>query len=369
MVVGNLSLIAHTYHQTLSQSASIVSVFAWTYAIATPLLALSTNRFNKRSLFLTLLAVFLAGTLLSAFAPSLPIFLFSRVMTASVAGLMESLMSVIAYQLATTDQQRSMLVAWIYTGLSIASVVGNPLGTFIANLWRWQDAFIMVAIITVLATVVATNLIPKDLVNEPASFKEQLVLFSDRRIQLAIVFAICSAGMIFGYYTYIRSLIHQTLGFSLTALSLVLLLLGVLDVFANRLSGRLAAKNGMKRLRPFYVLDLVLLALFQFSMQNAWTGLLLLCALVFFFALFGSPIQIFVLDVASHDYPQATTLASTLNAIFYNVGGAVSSFTAAQTLKVAGLPALGWNSLAYCAVALLVLVTLVRMTDREAMKG
>ncbi|APU45167.1 hypothetical protein CD188_03430 [Limosilactobacillus fermentum] len=49
MVVGNLSLIAHTYHQTLSQSASIVSVFAWTYAIATPLLALSTNRFNKRS--------------------------------------------------------------------------------------------------------------------------------------------------------------------------------------------------------------------------------------------------------------------------------------------------------------------------------
>ena len=69
MVVGNLSLIAHTYHQTLSQSASIVSVFAWTYAIATPLLALSTNRFNKRSLFLTLLAVFLAGTLLSAFAP------------------------------------------------------------------------------------------------------------------------------------------------------------------------------------------------------------------------------------------------------------------------------------------------------------
>lgn len=282
-------------------------------------------------------------------------------------------MSVIAYQLATTDQQRSMLVAWIYTGFSIASVVGNPLGTFIANLWRWQDAFIMVAIITVLATVVATNLIPKDLVNEPASFKERLVLFSDRRIQLAIVFAICSAGMIFGYYTYIRSLIHQTLGFSLTALSLVLLLLGVLDVFANQLSGRLAAKNGIKRLRPFYVLDLVLLALFQFSMQNAWTGLLLLCALVFFFALFGSPIQIFVLDVASHDYPQATTLASTLastlNAIFYNVGVAVSSFTATQTLKVAGLPALGWNSLVYCAVALLVLLTLVRMTDREAMRG
>lgn len=175
--------------------------------------------------------------------------------------------------------------------------------------------------------------------------------------------------MIFGYYTYIRSLIHQTLGFSLTALSLVLLLLGVLDVFANQLSGRLAAKNGIKRLRPFYVLDLVLLALFQFSMQNAWTGLLLLCALVFFFALFGSPIQIFVLDVASHDYPQATTLASTLNAIFYNVGVAVSSFTATQTLKVVGLPALGWNSLVYCAVALLVLLTLVRMTDREAMRG
>ncbi len=365
MVVGNLSLIAKTYHQTLSQSASIISVFAWTYAIATPLLALSTNRFNKRPLFLTLMVFFLAGTTLSALAPTLNLFLFSRVMTAAVAGLLESLMSVIAFQMGTTTKQRSMLVAWVYTGFSVASVIGVPLGTFIATIWRWQDAFVMVAVITMLATSVAFFLIPRRLAGQKASFRDQLILFSDRRIWLAICFSVCSAGMIFGYYTYIRSLIHQTLGFSLTALSTILLLLGVLDVLSNQYSGHLAEQNGLKRLRPFYVVDLILLALFQSSMANSWCGLLMLCLLVFLFPLFSSPIQIFVLNIASQDFPQATTMASTLTAVFYNVGVALSSFTAAKTIIFADLTALGWNSLLYCFMGLLALLAIVRLTNGE----
>lgn len=127
MVVGNLSLIAKSYHESLSQISWLVSTFAWTYAIVTPLLALFTNKIHKYYLLITLLLIFLAGTILSSCAPNIDWLLLSRVITASVAGMIESLLSVIVYQLSHNQKQRSMTIAWIYTGFSIASVVGIPL--------------------------------------------------------------------------------------------------------------------------------------------------------------------------------------------------------------------------------------------------
>lgn len=94
MVVGNLSLIAQTYHESLSQISWLVSAFAWTYAIVTPLLALFTNKIHKYYLL-----IFLTGTILSSCAPSIGWLLFSRIITASVAGMIESLLSVIVYQI------------------------------------------------------------------------------------------------------------------------------------------------------------------------------------------------------------------------------------------------------------------------------
>lgn len=360
MVVGNLSLIAATYHVSLSQIAGLVSIFAWTYAIATPILALITNRIHKYWLLIALLLIFLIGTILSAYSINLTWLLISRVLTASVAGLIESLLSVIVYQLSSDEKQRSMMIAWIYTGFSIASVLGVPFGTFIAEHWKWQDAFVMVAIITLVATIVSLLILPKDLAKGKGGIKEQLVLFKDKDILLAIFFVIFATGAFYGYYTYIRSLITTTLGFSLNLLSIILLLLGIDNVIANQLSGRLAAIGGMKELKPIYVGMDILLCLFALSMGNQWTGIVMLFVLGFIVILFGSPAQVFFLDITSKKYPQAVTLSSTFNAVFWNVGVAISSLTAGEFLKVGGLTSLGWNSLIYGLLATIFLFSLCR---------
>ena len=365
MVVGNLSLIAQTYHESLSQISWLVSAFAWTYAIVTPLLALFTNKIHKYYLLITLLLIFLTGTILSSCAPSIGWLLFSRIITASVAGMIEPLLSVIVYQLSHNQKQRSMTIAWIYTGFSIASVVGVPLGTVIADHWRWQDAFIMCAVITAVATIVAFLVLPKNLKADGGNYRDQIQIFKDKTIWYGIGFVICAAATLYGYYTYIRPLVHVQLQFDLNVLSLILLLLGVVDIFANQVAGRIAANNGFKKLRYVYVLNIVLLALFGLMMQNQKTGIAWIFILGFTAAIFGSTTQVFFLNEASKKYPAAINLASTLSAIFYNVGIALSSMTAGQVLKYGGLTSLGWNSLAYCAVATILCFILARKLDNQ----
>ena len=360
MVVGNLTLIAHTYHESLPHIAGLISLFAWTYALMTPVVTLYTNRFNKYRLLLVL--IFLSGTLISSFAPNYPCFLFSRVVSASVAGILESLIQAIVYQLAPNQKKRSAMTALVYTGFSIATVLGLPLGTLIADLWNWQAAFIMVAGVTAISTVLAAILVPRKLTIPASGIRDQLTLLRDKNIWLGIGFVTCAAATLYGYYTYIRPLIRQTLGFSTTMLSVILMLLGGIDVISSLLSGRFGAKNGMRRLHGVYLAILFLLALFSTAMRAPATGILVLSLLGLLIPLFSSPIQLYFLNIASSKYPAGVMLASSLSPVFYTIGIATSSLTAATTLRHFGLANLGWNSFAYALITLLLLVLIKRRT-------
>ncbi|MCH3921851.1 MFS transporter [Limosilactobacillus sp.] len=358
MVVGNLTPIANTYHESLTRIAGLISIFAWTYAFMTPVVTLYTNRFNKYRLLMVLMGIFLVGTIISAFSPTYPCFLVSRMITASVAGVLESLIQAIVFEIAPTQKKQSMMTALVYSGFSVASVMGLPIGTLIADYWRWQDAFVMVAIITAIAMVVTSLLVPRQLAMQSSGIKNQLTLLGDRDIWLGIVFTTCAAATLYGYYTYIRPLIRQTLGFSTGMLSWILVLLGVMDILSTLASGKLGERNGMQRLRVCYVIILILLALFAPAMQKAGTGLAMLLLLGLIVPIFSAPVQLYFLNIATERHPAGIMLASSLSAIFYNVGIAISSLTAAKVLGRYGLVNLGWNSFAYALVALVLLVVI-----------
>lgn len=93
------------------------------------------------------------------------------------------------------------------------------------------------------------------------------------------------------------------------------------------------------------------------------TGITWIFILGFTVAIFGSTTQVFFLNEATKKYPAAINLASTLSAIFYNVGIALSSMTAGQVLKYGGLTSLGWNSLVYCSVATILCFILAKKLD------
>jgi predicted MFS family arabinose efflux permease len=285
-------------------------------------------------------------------------------MTAAVAGAIESLVILFANDIAPRHK-RAMFISWISAGFSIASVVGVPVGTAISTATSWHVAFHLISVLSLLTCIVMALLLPRHLPQTPGGIKDQLVLLTDKRVYLGAVLILFSAAALYAYYTYIRPLLTTGLGFSTTALNWLLFVLGIMSILGNRLSGTVAERNGLKTMPRFYVVDMLLLLLLPVAMKNPITGFGVFLVLMLIISVVNSPIQLHFLDVAEADYPQATLLASSLNAIFFNIGISIGSATASLVLTHGGLNRLGLGGAAFAGLSLVVAVWLNHVVARH----
>ena len=368
MVVGVLSDIAKSLRVTVATAGYLVTIFAIVYAISTPIITILANRFNRYKTLMTLLLLFLIGNTWSGFTTSYGWFLVTRMLTAAVAGAIESLVILFANDIAPR-QKRAMLISWIAAGFSIASVIGVPIGVAISTATSWHMAFHLISILSLITTIVMVCLLPRDLPQTPGTIKDQLVLLTDKRIYLGALLILFSAAALYAYYTYVRPLLTTGLGFNTTALNWLLFILGLVSIAGNRLSGIVAEHRGLKIMPRFYLVDIVLLLLFPLAMTTKLTGFSLLLILTLLISVVNSPIQIHFLDVAEADYPQAILLASSLNAIFFNIGISVGSATASLVLAHRGLNQLGLGGAAFSALALITTLILNRVIAHHQAKA
>jgi len=359
MVVGVISDIARSLRVTVATAGYLVTIFAIVYAVSTPLITIFANRFNRYKTLMVLLLIFLVGNTWSGFATSYGWFLVSRMLTAAVAGAIESLIILFANDIAPRNK-RAMLISWLAAGFSIASVVGVPIGTAISTATSWHVAFHLISVLSLLTCVVMAVILPRNLPQAAGGIKDQLVLLTDKRIYLGAILILFSAAALYAYYTYIRPLLTTGLGFGTTALNWLLFALGLMSILGNRLSGTVAERDGLTTMPRFYVVDIILLLLLPVAMGNRVTGFGLFLVLTLIISVVNSPIQIHFLDVAEADYPQATLLASSLNAIFFNIGISLGSATASVVLVHGGLLSLGYGATAFAILSLIVAIILNR---------
>ncbi|HIY91726.1 MFS transporter [Companilactobacillus sp. HBUAS56275] len=357
IVVGIISDISSSLKVAVTTVGYMITMFAIVYAISTPVLTILTSRFNQYHTFMVLMIIFLIGNTLTGFATSFPLMLMSRMITAIVAGTLESLSIAISSVIAPKDK-RAILISWLAAGFSIASVIGVPIGTAISTHFGWQNAFHVISLLSLVTCIILGLVLPKNLNHPTSSIKDQLIILKDKRIYLASALTLFAAATSYAYYTYIRPLITNTLGFSTSTLNWLLMLIGIVSIIGNRLSGTLAEHNGLKILPKFYGVNIGLLLIFSIAMGNRWTGYGLLLLLTLLVLIGGSPIQIHFLDVAEADYPQATAFASALGAIFFNVGISLGSATASVNLHVMGLRNLGWGAAVFMAISLGIVIYL-----------
>lgn len=247
MIVGVLPDIAHEYHDSLSTLGLLVTVFAFVYAAFTPVITSLANRWRRHHVLLWLMVIFLVGNTWTALATNFVSLLLSRILTATVAGAIISLVLVMASFVAPHDK-RASLVSWVFAGFSIASVIGIPIGTIISTTFSWHDSFWMVTIITVIAFFFLFWLVPRDTPQFKSGLKKQFVLFKDYRVLLGVLFivAICAAD--YTIYTYIRPLITTGMGFDNTWLNWLLFGMGIFFIIGNKFGGFLADRGGIHRL-------------------------------------------------------------------------------------------------------------------------
>lgn len=364
MVVGVLSDIAKSYHVSLSAVGFLVTAFALVYAISTPIITTLTSTWNRYKLLMVLMAVFFIGNTMTAMAPSIGWLLAARIITATVAGTIISLINLLV-SLITPMQKRPMVLAWVGAGFSIASVIGVPLGTMIATLLSWHDSFWIISGFTLIVFALLAWLTPRKTPQVKGSIVEQLSLLKDRRVLLGIGVTVTVLSLQYTFYTYVRPLITNVMGFSLTSLNWLLLLLGVMSIIGNEVAGLIASRRGVYKLPVIFIILTALSVALGPALNSQLLGMVVLCALCIVVVAYGTTTQLVFINVAEEEYPQSLALATSLSSIFANVGISLGSFTASTTVEVFSLTTVGYVGAIYGVLGLVFAVMLVQIYRRK----
>ena len=328
IVVGILPGIAADLKISEVTVGNLVSLFAFVYAPVTPLGSALSARFPRFATHLTLIGIFLAGNLLCAFAPNYAVLVVARIMIALVSGTLVAVAMTYAPDV-TTDRFRTKFIAWVFSGFSIASVVGVPVGTWVANTFGWRWAFHMINVLTIMLIVGMVVALPRNSHIVKIGFLPQFRLFFDRRIQLGVLDVVCGAAASYVFYTYLTPIMRDEVHVPEQYLSVGLVIFGAACLWSNLYGGKLADRGRgvepLTHIRPIYCAHAVLMASLVVAHWVPVYGALLLVVLGMFMYLQNSASQVLYMDVASQSHPGSLNLAASLNSMSFNIGIALGS--------------------------------------------
>ena len=328
IVVGILPDIAADLKISEVTVGNLVSLFAFVYAPVTPLGSALSARFPRFATHLTLIGIFLAGNILCAFAPNYAVLVVARIMIALVSGPLVAVAMTYAPDV-TTDRFRTKFIAWVFSGFSIASVVGVPVGTWVANTFGWRWAFHIINVLTIMLIVGMVVALPRNSHIVKIGFLPQFRLFFDRRIQLGVLTVVFGAAASYVFYTYLTPIMRDEVHVPEQYLSVGLVIFGAACLWSNLYGGKLADRGRgvepLTHIRPIYCAHAVLMASLVVAHWVPVYGALLLVVLGMFMYLQNSASQVLYMDVASQSHPGSLNLAASLNSMSFNIGIALGS--------------------------------------------
>ena len=328
IMVGILPDIATGLKVSEVTVGNLVSLFALVYAPVTPLGSALSARFPRFATHLTLVGIFLAGNVLCALAPNYPVLLVARIMIALVSGTLVAIAMTYAPDV-TTERYRTKFIAWVFSGFSIASVAGVPVGTWVANAFGWRWAFILVCVLTAALMVLMIVVLPRNSHIVKIGFLPQFRLFFDRRIQLGVACVMFGAAASYVFYTYLTPIMRDEVHVPERFLSFGLVVFGAACLWSNLYGGRLADRGRgvepLAHIRPIYCLHTVLLASLVIAHWVPVYGAVLLVVLGMLMYLQNSASQVLYMDVAAQSHPGSLNLAASLNSMAFNIGIALGS--------------------------------------------
>lgn len=328
IMVGILPDIAVGLKVSEVTVGNLVSLFAFVYAPVTPLGSALSARFPRFATHMTLIGVFLAGNLLCAFAPNYAVLMAGRILIALVSGTLVAIAMTYAPDV-TTDTFRTKFIAWVFSGFSIASVVGVPVGTWVANTFGWRWAFHIINVLTIVLIVGMVVALPRNSHIVKIGFLPQFRLFFDRRIQLGVLTVVFGAAASYVFYTYLTPIMRDEVHVPEQYLSVGLVIFGAACLWSNLYGGKLADRGRgvepLTHIRPIYCAHAVLMASLVVAHWVPVYGALLLVVLGMFMYLQNSASQVLYMDVASQSHPGSLNLAASLNSMSFNIGIALGS--------------------------------------------
>lgn len=334
--VGLLPLISSNMDVSISTAGLTVSIYALGVTVGAPVLTTMTAKMNRKNLLMLVMVVFIIGNLISAFAASFAILLTGRVIAAFAHGVFMSIASVIAADVVQPSK-RASAIAVMFTGLTVATVTGVPLGTFIGQLFGWRMSFIFIVAIGVIALIANYFLVPKNLSSAKSiSLKSIGQVLLNKKIGIVLLMTAFGYGGTFVVYTYLSPMFIK-MGYTANMIVVLLIVYGIMVAIGNTIGGHFANEKPAKALFVMFSLQAATLLLLQFTSSNPILGLIVVMLMGFFAFMSVSGLQLYVVELAERYLPETVSMASALNISAFNVGIAMGAFIGGLVAEYIGL--------------------------------
>lgn len=348
VIMGLLPNVASDLHVSISAAGQLITAYAMSVAIGAPILTLLTQRIPQKGLLCLLMLLFILGNGLSVVAPSYAVLMAARIVTALTHGTFFGVGAVIAAGLVRPEK-RAGAVSIMMAGLTIANIVGVPLGTFVGQQLGWRASFGAIALMGVIALFGILLLVPRLKPEEPSRMVQQLRALVRPKLLLFLLIAALGNTSLFAVFTYIAPMLQDITGFGEHSVTWILVIFGCGVTLGNIAGGRLADWKLMPSLLGLYLMVALILGIFTFTVQSPTLAILT----IFFwgFASFGvmPGLQVRIMSLAK----AAPALASTASHSAGNLGNAAGAFIGGLVIIHLGLPALPWVGSLLAALALL----------------
>ncbi|MFE1308070.1 MFS transporter [Streptomyces sp. NPDC058755] len=318
VIMGLLPDVADDLHISIPTAGHLVSAYALGVVIGAPLLAALTARMPRRTVLISLMALFVAGNALSALAPGYDSLLAARFLSGLPHGAFFGVGAVVATAMVPPER-KARSVSLMFLGLTVANVVGVPVATLMGQHLGWRATFLGVSAIGLAAIASLALLIPRDRAAAPTTgLRGELAALRSLPVWLALGTTVAGFGALFAAYSYVTPMLTDSAGFAEGSVTVLLALFGVGATAGNLLGGRLADHSMRGTLFGGLASMVAVLLLFPVLMRAEWSAALAVALLGMAAFVTGSPLQLMVMEKAA----AAPSLASSANQAAFNLANA-----------------------------------------------
>jgi DHA1 family inner membrane transport protein len=340
VIMGLLLQVSADLHVSVPAAGLLISGYALGVFVGAPILTLATRRLPRKTTLLVLMAIFTLGNLLCALAPGYGLLMAARILTSLAHGTFFGVGSLVATSLVPAERKASA-IAVMFTGLTLATLLGVPFGSWLGLALGWRATFWAVSAVGLLAFAVLALFVPRaEETAEPGPLSQELAVLKRPQVLLGLLMTVLGFGGVFAVFTYIQPILIELAGYGQADVSPILLVFGAGLVIGNILGGRWADRN----LVPALIGTLALLSLVLVGSGFAFHDRIgaVVAAFLLGAAAFATvaPLQTRLLQQAGG---AGQGLASSLNIAAFNLGNALGAWLGGAVIAHGpGLWAVPW---------------------------
>lgn len=349
VVMGLISEIARSLGVDEPRVGHVISAYALGVVVGAPLLAILGTRWSRRGMLLGLMGFYAVGNFASAFAPDYLSLMAARFVAGLPHGAYFGIAALVAARISPPDQ-RGKAVSRVMLGLAVSLLVGNPLATWLGQVFGWRWAFVLVSVIALATVAMTMRVLPRGMNAPRPDALRELRDFNRRPVWAALAIgAIGFAGM-FSVFSYLSPTLVQVTGVRESFIPLGLAAFGVGGILGTFAGGWLFDRLQFRAVGVVLAWSAVVLLLFPLAARSAWTVLPAVLAVGTMGAL-APMLQVHLMDVAR----DAQTLAAASHHSAFNTANALGPWLGGMAIT-AGY---GWTSTGYVGAAMAVAGLLV----------